>query len=55
MDMTTKYSYLRGTLPDRYWYQLNGKSAAENYIEQRYFKPKDETTKVIFESKIIVK
>jgi hypothetical protein len=22
-------------LPDRYWYQLNGKSAQENYQEQK--------------------
>ena len=29
----TKLSYERGTLPDRFWYQLNGKSAQENYRE----------------------
>ena len=33
MDLMTKLSYERGTLPDRFWYQLNGKSAQENYRE----------------------
>jgi len=31
---TTLYRNL-GMLPDRYWYQLNGKSATENFREQR--------------------
>ena len=34
-DKTTLLSRQRGTLPDRYWYQLNGKSAQENYMEQK--------------------
>lgn len=33
MDLATYLSYQRGTLPDRFWYQLNGKSAQENYRE----------------------
>lgn len=31
----TNYSRQRGKLPDWAWYQLNGKSAEENLIEQR--------------------
>lgn len=31
----TNYSRQRGTLPDWAWYQLNGKSAEENLMEQR--------------------
>lgn len=34
-DKTTLLSRERGTLPDKFWYQLNGKSAQENYQEQR--------------------
>ena len=34
-DQNTLLSRQRGTLPDKFWYQLNGKSAQENYIEQR--------------------
>ena len=34
-DQTTLLSRERGTLPDRYWNQLNGKSATENWQEQR--------------------
>ena len=34
-DQTTLLSRERGTLPDRYWNQLNGKSAMENWKEQR--------------------
>lgn len=25
----------RGSVPDKYWYQMNGKSAHENWVEQR--------------------
>ena len=35
LDQTTLLSRDRGTLPDRYWNQLNGKSAMENWKEQR--------------------
>lgn len=31
----TNYSRQRGMLPDWAWYQLNGKSAEENLMEQR--------------------
>ena len=31
----TNYSKQRGKLPDWAWYQLNEKSAEENFIEQR--------------------
>ena len=34
MDISTKIAYQKGMLPDKFWYQLNGKSATENYIEQ---------------------
>ena len=34
-DQTTLLSRERGTLPDRYWNQLNGKFAMENWKEQR--------------------
>lgn len=34
-DQSTLLSRQRGTLPDRYWNQLNGKSAQENYQEQK--------------------
>ena len=30
-----KYARRRGMVPDWAWYQLNGKSAQENWIEQR--------------------
>ena len=31
IDTMTLYSRQRGTLPDRYWNQLNGRTAMENY------------------------
>lgn len=34
-DQTTLLSRERGTLPDKFWYQMNGKSAVENLKEQR--------------------
>ena len=34
-DQGTLLSRQRGTLPDKYWYQLNGRSAQENYIDQK--------------------
>ena len=30
-----KYARRRGLMPDWAWYQLNGKSAQENWIQQR--------------------
>ena len=35
MDMTTQFARQRGWLPDRYWYQLNGRSPEENLWDQR--------------------
>ena len=54
MDLSTKLSYQNGTLPDRYWYQLNGKSATENYIEQR-LESRDDEEEVIIRSEVTVK
>ena len=54
MDLSTKLSYQNGTLPDRYWYQLNEKSATENYIEQRLAVP-DDGEEVIIKSEVTVK
>ena len=34
-DQSTMLSRQRGTLPDLFWYQLNGRSAQENYIDQK--------------------
>ena len=54
MDLFTKLSYQNATLPDRYWYQLNGKSANENYIEQRLAEH-DDKDEVIIKSEVTVK
>lgn len=35
MDKTTEYARACGKCPDRFWAQLNGKSAKENFAEQR--------------------
>lgn len=35
MDYIAQYARGCGKLPSRYWYQLNGNSAHENWIEQR--------------------
>ena len=34
-DKSTLLSRAQGTLPDKFWYQLNSKSAQENFMEQR--------------------
>ena len=34
-DKSTLLSRDRGSLPDKFWYQLNGKSAQENHQEQK--------------------
>ena len=54
MDLSTYLSYQRGTLPSRYWYQLNGRSAAENYMEQRMAQMDDDEN-VIIRSEVSVK
>lgn len=35
MDLLTRYSRERGSLPNRYWHQLNHKSPEENLAEER--------------------
>ena len=35
MDKTTEIARSRGLVPDWAWYQLNGKSAHENWAEQK--------------------
>ena len=35
LDIMMQYNRAQGKIPDRYWYQMNGKSAMENWIEQR--------------------
>ena len=61
MDKQTLYTLREmGKIPDRYWYQLNEKSAQENFIEQRQnilnniYDDEDEQTNVVFtfESKV---
>lgn len=54
MNLITKLSYERGTLPDRYWYQLNGRSAQENYNNQILMRQDDEE-EVIIKSEVRVK
>lgn len=54
MDYTTYLSYQQGTLPSRYWYQLNGRSAAENYMEQRMAQM-DDGEEVIVRSEVSIK
>ena len=34
-DKSTLLSRERGTLPDKFWFQMNGQSAQENYMEQK--------------------
>jgi hypothetical protein len=52
-DKTTLLSWQRGTLPDRYWYQLNGKSAAENYTDQK--QPAEDDEELIITSEVKLK
>jgi len=35
IDQSTLLSREHGSLPDKYWAQLNGKPASENYQEQK--------------------
>ena len=35
MNNYIKYARKNGWVPDWAWYQINGKSATENYMEQR--------------------
>ena len=49
MASITKKTNKQGKLPDKYWYQLNGRSATENYIEQRS-ETQEEEEQVIIKS-----
>ena len=55
-EKTTIFSRERGTLPDRFWYQLNGQTAQRNYAEQkadlRSEEGEEEEYTLIFESKV---
>lgn len=46
-NFMTSLSRQRGTLPDRYWYQLNGKTATENYADQKQPTEEDEEELII--------
>lgn len=35
LDEITTLARQTGKCPDRFWFQLNGKSAQENYVEQK--------------------
>ena len=52
-----KYARRRGLMPDWAWYQLNGKSAQENWIEQREnilaaLTAEDDTPQITFTSEV---
>ena len=54
------YARQRGWLPDWAWYQLNGKSAQENWAEQRagildQQDTGEEATQIIFASEVKIK
>lgn len=52
-DKTTILSRQRDMLPDRYWYQLNGRSAAENYADQK--QPAEDDEELIITSEVKLK
>ena len=54
MNLITKLSYERGTLPDRYWYQLNDQSAQANYNEQILMR-QDGEEEIVIRSEVSVK
>lgn len=60
MTQTMNYARQRGWLPDWAWYQLNGKSAQENWTEQRrnildQHDTGEEPTQIIFASEVKIK
>ena len=60
MTQTMNYARQRGWLPDWAWYQLNGKSAQENWAEQRadildQNDTGEEATQIIFASEVKIK
>ena len=54
MDITTKFAYQQGKLPDRYWYQLKGRSAQKNYIDQILMR-QDAEEEIVIRSEVSVK
>lgn len=52
MDMT-EYYYSTGQLPDRYYNQMNGKSAQENYNNQKIKRGRYDKKKSFLENLII--
>ena len=52
-NFMTTLSRQRGMLPDRYWYQLNGRSAAENYADQKL--PAEDDEELIITSEVKLK
>ena len=53
-DKATILSWQRGTLPDRYWYQLNGKKAVENYTDQKKSADEEDHDTYVVVSKVKV-
>ena len=52
---TIEYFYSIGKMPDRYYYQLNGKTAQENYRNQKAKKKDEEKAIEIFVDQIVDK
>ena len=52
-NFMTTLSRQRGMLPDRYWYQLNGKTATENYSNQK--QPAEDDEELIIASEVKIK
>lgn len=58
MDQTTLLARQLGKSPNRFWYQLNGRSAQENYAEQvnkRNQKEDEVSLAIVIESKVNTK
>lgn len=55
LNNTTLLSWQRGTLPDRYWYQLNGKSATDNYAKQKQVLAEADSDELVITSEVSMK
>ena len=58
LDKATILAREMGRCPDRFWYQLNGRSAQENYAEQvnkRNQKEGEVSFAIVIESKVNTK
>lgn len=59
MDKSTLYARRCGQLPDIFWYQLNGKSAQENFQDQmnaqKLKRKSAETVKIVFSTNVRIK